>query len=92
MSAIQNIIDSLRSQPWATRCRYQVIADGESSAIAQAAGMQVTIRETGTGQMEVAYEHAIHEVTRVELAPDAAVKFILAVLQRDSLHVVPVDA
>jgi hypothetical protein len=45
--------------------------------------MEAGIRDLDGGVVEVVYEHALHEVTRERLAPEAAVRLLLAVLDRD---------
>jgi hypothetical protein len=82
MSPLNEMLGFL--DPVGLRCKVKfpsdssVIIDGEG-------GMQVVARELPDGLIEVAYEHALHEVTRERCAPATAARLLRAVLSRSEL-------
>lgn len=47
--------------------------------------MLAAVRELGDGLVEVAYEHALHEVTRERVTPEVAAQLMLAIVERERL-------
>ena len=47
--------------------------------------MLAAVRELGVGLVEVAYEHALHEVTRERVTPEVAAQLMLAIVERERL-------
>jgi hypothetical protein len=91
MGALDVVLGVLQSQPWPVRCRFTVCRDGNRATVDRG-GMQAVVREVDDGRVEVVYEHALHEATHERLAPEAAARLLLAVMQRERLCRVDVTA
>jgi hypothetical protein len=79
VSALEAVLHALESQPWPLQSRFTIHRNRKSATL-ERNGMQATIRETGDGQIGVAYDHALHEVTREQVSPEAAVRLLVMLL------------
>jgi hypothetical protein len=69
--------------PWPDRqC---VIRVGGAGVTLQRRGMHVDAWSADGGLVEIIYEHALHEQTRVRVTPAVAVQLVRAVLGRERL-------
>ena len=84
MGPLDTVLRILESQPWAVRCRFTIRRDGRSATIYKGK-VDVVVREMKDGEIEVIYEHAIHEITRERVSPEVAARLLLALIKRDAL-------
>jgi hypothetical protein len=91
MAALDRVLGLLEAQPWSVRCRFTVRRE-ERRLTVQRGSMHAVAREVAGGQVEVVYEHALHEATRERVSPEVAVRLLLAVVGRERLCRVEVPA
>lgn len=84
MGALDRVLGLLGAQPRPVRSRFTLRRDG-TGVVVQRGGMQAVAREIGNGQVEVLYEHALHETTWERVSPEVAARLLLAVMQREQL-------
>ncbi len=84
MGALDVMLSLLAAQPWSMRCRF-TLRHNDRGVTVYCGAMQATARAVAEGQIEVVYEHALHEATRERVSPEVAARLLLAILQRDRL-------
>jgi hypothetical protein len=83
MNPLAQMLSLLRATPW-PECRCEVSVGGAGVTIRRG-GMQATAWNADGDLVEVIYEHARHQPTRVRLPPAAALKLVLTILGRERL-------
>lgn len=64
---------------------FKVTRSEAGAAFFQRGAMQAVVREREDGLVPVIYEHALHQITKEKITPEAAARLIVAVFQRQSL-------
>ncbi|HEV3081030.1 MAG TPA: hypothetical protein VGY66_14710 [Gemmataceae bacterium] len=84
LTPLDKVLGALELQPWSVRSRV-AIRRHDNRATVHRGGMQISVSELKDGLVAVTYEHAMHEVTRERLPPDAAARLLVALVQRERL-------
>lgn len=85
MDPLAELTAALAALPWSRRRRLTFAREKGAVSVRQGS-MAARVRLLEDGRFEITYEPAFHELTRVQLPPQAVMPFLLQVLGRENLH------